>query len=163
MSIMIRLQMLGFTAACALVLAACATDEQKAREAGAIQLSQSEIANVFPGNTIKGEGPGGQFINYYHEDGRKLNKEADQVSERKWWINDSGQWCETLVEDERQESCDLRLYKDGHGLTRYSENGVVMGSFSLIVGDREGFSLPYPEIRPANNPKQPAVDKLPEE
>lgn len=157
---MTRLQVLGSTAACALVLAACGTDEQKAREAGAIQLSQSEIANVFPGNTVKGEGPRGHFINYYHGDGRKLNKEADQVSEHKWWINDSGQWCETLVVDERQELCDVRIYKDGHDLTWYSENGVEIGSISLIVGDREGFELPYPKIRPANNPKRPAADEL---
>ena len=155
---MIRLQMLGSTAACALVLAACATDEQKAREAGAIQLSQSEIANVLPGNTVKGEGPRGHFVDYYHEDGRKVNKEANQVSERKWWINDSGQWCETLVEDERQESCDVRIYKDGRGLTRYSENGAAIGSFSLIVGDQEGLELPYPTILPANKPALPAAD-----
>lgn len=154
-----RLQVLGFTVACGFFLAACATDEQKAIEAGSIKLSQSEIAKVLPGNTIRGEGPRGQLINYYHTDGRKLNKEANQVAERKWWVNDSGQWCETLVVDESKKLCGMRIYKDGYSLTWYSKMGAAIGSFSLVNGDQQGLEQPYPKIRPANNSELPPADK----
>lgn len=145
-------------AGCSL-LVSCATDEQRAIEAGAIQLSQSEIAKVFPGNTIRGKGPRGQLTNYYHKDGRKLNEEANQVTERKWWINDNGQWCETLIVDDSKELCDATIYKDGRSLTWYSEKGAAIGSFLLVTGNPEGFEQPDLKVRPANNTKLPRSSK----
>ena len=154
-----RSQMLGSSLACGFLLAACASDEQKAVEAGAIMLSQSEIAMILPGNTIKGEGPRGQLISYYHKDGRKLIREGNHVAKRKWWVNDGGQWCETLAADESKRFCGMRLYKDGYSLTWYTRAGAVIGSFSLVSGDRHGLERPYSKIRPANNSELPPADK----
>lgn len=148
----------GLAAASCIFIASCATDEQRAINAGAIQLSQNEIAKTLPGNTIRGEGAKGQFINYYHRDGRKLRKEGDQVTMQRWWINDEGHWCETLVLDDGGESCDAAIYHHGHRLTWYSEKGAVIGSFSLVAGDPQGLEEPYPEIRPANNSELPPAD-----
>lgn len=154
-----RLQLLGFTAACGFVLAACTTDEQTATEAGEIQLSQTEISKILPGSTIKGRGPRGKFASYYHKDGRKLTKQANQVAERRWWVNDSGQWCETHVVDESTELCGVRVYKAGRSLTWYSEKGAVIGSFYLVTGDPLKLDQPYPKIRPANSSELPPTEK----
>ena len=134
----VRSQALVFIVAAGCMLSACATEQQKAANSGAKQLSQAEMAKMFPGNTIRGAGPRGYFTNYYAEDGRKLNKEADQVTERKWWINDKGQWCETLVKDDSEEWCAANIYKDGSKYTWYSEKGAAIGSFSLTGGNPEG-------------------------
>ena len=156
-----RLQVLGSTVVCSFILASCATDEQKTIEAGAIKLSQNEIARLLPGNTIRVESPSGQLINYYHTDGRKLIGKGNQVAKRKWWVNDSGQWCETLAVDESKKLCGMRMYKDGYRLTWYTETGAAIGSFWLVSGDQYGLERPYPKIRPANNSELPPADKSP--
>lgn len=150
----------SLVAAGCILIASCATDEQRAIYAGAIQLSQNEIAKAFPGNTIRGEGSKGQFTNYYQKDGRKLSKEGDQVTTRRWWINDEGHWCETLFADHGRDSCNAAIYNHGHRLTWYSEKGAAIGSFSLVAGDPQGLEESYPKIRPANNSELPPADKL---
>lgn len=133
--------------------ASCATDEQRAIEAGEIPLLQSEIAKIFPGNTVRGRGPGGQVIIYYHKDGRKLKREANEVIQRAWWVNDIGQWCETIVEDESKRICGPAIYKNGHGLTWYSEYGEAIGSYFLVAGDPESIRQHDHKLRQASNPE----------
>ncbi len=131
-------------------LSSCTTDEQGAIQAGALKLSQSEIAKVFPGSTMKGISPGEPLTNYYLKDGIKLIKEADQVIERKWWINDNGQWCETFADGDNMANCGVKIYNDGHRLAWYSDDGVLVRSFILVAGDTEGLERHALSIRQAN-------------
>lgn len=130
-------------------LVSCATDERKAIEAGAIKLSQREMTKVFPGSTTKGEDQRGPFTNYYLIDGRKLRKEEDQATERKWWIDKYGRWCETLFVEDNKEICGATIYKDDRGLTWYSEKGDAIASFSLTTRNLEELEEPDLEFRQA--------------
>ena len=62
-------------------------------------LEGNAIKAVAVGNTAAYE----RGQNYYAPDGRKIHRrEGGEIVQRRWWVNDDDEWCETLVADGRE-------------------------------------------------------------
>ena len=131
-----RTSMLAVSFMASTALAGCATtsDFDKAIEMGATQLSQQELADAYPGNTAKNVE--GRWTVYYRDDGTKLVKVGNELRERKWWVNDEGQWCETLYRDSSAFCAQTVTVQDGV-YEVYRTNGRSVGKFRIEPGNSE--------------------------
>ena len=116
-----------------LLLTACVTTElQKMQEQGAVTLSQEAIAARFTGNSL--QGTDGSWTVYYREDGAKLAQVQGKRTERKWWVDDKGNWCETRVRDGR-ELCALNFIEQDGVYHAFNPDGSLNVKATLAQGN----------------------------
>lgn len=103
---------------------------------GARLLSQEELINLYKGNTIKGVASGIKFTTLHREDGIKLIRIGGKVTERKWWINENGQYCETIYKNNTKR-CNIKLYENNGIYRLYKANGSRWVEFKMEKGNTE--------------------------
>ena len=87
-----------------IVLAMSAATASTALSAGEwATLTVEGQKEAFIGNTIKESN--GRWSVFYAPDGRKLVKVNDEITERKWWLDDQGRLCQTMFRDSSKSEC----------------------------------------------------------
>ena len=102
-------------------------------------VTQADMANLLKGNTL--EEVEGVWTQYYAADGRKHGwSEGRGIVERKWWIDSSGDFCQTMNRD-NSESCDETdgLESDGGTQMRKIKNGQTRWLADIKKGNSRNF------------------------
>ena len=96
-------------------------------------LSQKDVAALLTGNTVE-EGSG-KWAVHYASDGRKVVWVRNgETRARKWFINDKGEWCETLYRDAAL-SCGSQLQVSGNQVRRATQYGAVQWTGKVLEGN----------------------------
>lgn len=148
MTIMSKLnQTLAVTGVCAVMaLSGCASDgagrKPSAATSGAADaaaegdwksVAGKDRAALLVGNTVE-EGSG-KWAVFYAADGRKsVWVRSGETRVRKWFINDQGEWCETLYRDSAL-SCGAQLQVNGKQVRRATQYGAIQWSGKVVEGN----------------------------
>ncbi len=130
----------------ALALSGCAATGDGANQAAPAQVSasaatkgtwtaiaQKDLQPLLAGNTL--EEISGKWAVYYAPDGRKaVWVRSGDSRARKWFVNDTGQWCESLYRDETVR-CGPQLQKNGTQVRKATQYGAVEWTGKVVNGN----------------------------
>ena len=100
---------------------------------GAELLSQEQVADLFSGNSFRGE----IWTAYYDESGRKATRIGDRVVERAWWVQDNGTVCQTLNRT-GETACEPQFYQLGDVYRSFRDDGSLLVEFTMVPGNPAG-------------------------
>ena len=94
---------------------------------------QAALAVLLKGNTSVEAG--GSWAVHYAMDGRKIIAVSGRDTvERKWWVNDKGEWCETLYKDSA-ESCAPEIHVTGSKGRIIGQHNNLKWEFDVLPGN----------------------------
>ena len=99
---------------------------------GARLMAGQAWAHLVAGNTLKGRG----WATYYATDGRKVSTYKGWRVERRWWMDDSGRFCQTRAVD-GGETCEADIYRVGDRFVVFKDDGSPRAWFRLVEGNPE--------------------------
>jgi hypothetical protein len=108
-----------------------ATDEEKARSAGARQLTSEEIANLIVAKTVTAKSGEKRFLFYYSEDNVLSGKliGGDWSDTGYYGITDDNRVCLSMTKDKGRLRC-LTLLEQNGVVKKYNVNGKM--TFELL-------------------------------
>ncbi len=104
-------------------------------EAGWQSVEQAEIAKLFAGNTSV-EVTDRWAVHYETDDRKAIWVRNRGTEQRKWWVNDKGEWCETLYAD-AAERCGARYEKRGDEVRSFDADGNPRFTFRIEKGNSQ--------------------------
>lgn len=107
------------------------TDLEKAVKDGFKALSVKETAEWKPGKKIRGDGWKMTYQQVSAKEGKKVIETNKGKSEKKWWINDKGEFCEENFTAGLGTTCDQVIAIKGDEIIGFDGKGKQTAKFKL--------------------------------